>query len=160
MFQSMHCSSRIINIFHIFIQFLSPVRKSQNTEEVVTKVFRTLGQEYYYGSKEGSMPLNLQITLQIFIMLIKMKAPVNFIETESSNLESIYSGQIIFLTREPGQSGEHYEIDNCKIKSENTLKCLIPFHWTLWRLGILIFKQLTSKRRESKLITEKKQEDS
>lgn len=77
------------------------------------------------------MALNLKITLQTFIMLIKTKASVNFIEAESSNLEGIYSGQIIFLKREPEQSDEQYEVDNCKINSENTLRRLIPFHRNL-----------------------------
>lgn len=107
---------------------------------MVTTVFLTLGQGYCYESKEDTMPLNLKITLQTFVMSIKMKASLNFIETESSNLEDIYSGQIIFLKREPGQSDEQHEVDNCKIKSENTLRSLIPFCRMLWRLKRIIFK--------------------
>lgn len=61
-------------------------------------------------------------------MLVKIKASVNCIETESSNLEGIYSGQINLLKREPGHSDKQYEVDNCKIKSESTLSSLIPFH--------------------------------
>lgn len=104
---------------------------NQSTEKVATTVFLTLGQEYCYESKEDTMPLNLKITLQTFVTSIKMKASVNFIETESSNLEGIYSGQIIFLKKEPGQRDEQYEVDNCKIKSENTFRILTPFHRTL-----------------------------
>lgn len=111
----------------------SEEEKNQNTEKVVDTVFLTLGQEYCYESEEDTMPLNLKIILQTF-MLSKMKASVNFIETESSDLEGTYSSQIIFLKMKPGQSNKQYEVDNCKINSENTLGCLIPFHQTLQRL--------------------------
>lgn len=67
---------------------------------MVTTVFLTLGQAYCYESEEDTMPLNLKITLQTFVMWIKMKASVNCTETESSNLEGIYSGQITFLKKE------------------------------------------------------------
>lgn len=97
---------------------------------MVDTIFLTLGQEYWYESEEDTMPLNLKITLQTF-MLTEMKASVNFIETESSNLEGTCSSQIIFLKMKPGQSNKQYEEDNCKIKSEDTLRCLIPFHQTL-----------------------------
>lgn len=115
---------------------LYPVYKSseeeedQNTENMVDTICLTLGQEYWYESKEDTMPLNFKITLQTF-MLTEMKASVNFIETESSNLEGTCSSQIIFLKMKPGQSNKQYEEDNCKIKSEDTLRCLIPFHQTL-----------------------------
>lgn len=49
-----------------------------------------------------------------------------------------------------GQSDEQYEVDNCKIKSESTLRSLIPFHWTPWRLKRIIFKTTdkSAKRRK------------
>lgn len=98
------------------------------------------------------MPLSLKkkITLQAFTISIKMKASINFIESESSDFENIYSGQIILIKRVPGQSDEQYEVDNCKIKSESTLRSLIPFHWTPWRLKRIIFKTTdkSAKRRK------------
>ena len=91
----MHWSSYVLNVFLIFIPYnpVSEEEKNHNTEKVVTTVFLTLGQVYCYESKEDTVPLNLKITLQTFLMSIKMKSSVNFIEAESSNLEGIYSGQ-------------------------------------------------------------------
>lgn len=73
---------------------------------VISIVLLTLAQEYFYETKEDTMPQSWKkkkkITLQTFTISIKMKASINFIESESSDFEDIYSGQIILLKRVPG----------------------------------------------------------